>query len=203
MIIDPSTLLHQDAYKLLTGSVLPRPIAFVSTCSADGCDNLAPFSFFMAVCASPLTIAFAPMRRPDGSKKDTLLNIEETGEFVVHVVDEGYVEQMNHTAANFAPDVSELHAAGFTALPSEVVKPLRIAEAPVALECRLAHKYEAGEGPGGGTILVGTVLRVHVRDALYENGKIVTERWRPLGRLAGPDYVRLTDTFVLERPVLP
>ena len=91
----------------------------------------------------------------------------------------------------------------FTALQSEAVKPLRIAEAPVALECKLAHKYEAGDGPGGGTILVGTVVRVHVKDELYENGKIVTERWNPLGRLAGPDYVRLTDTFVLERPVLP
>jgi flavin reductase (DIM6/NTAB) family NADH-FMN oxidoreductase RutF len=195
---------HQEAYKLLVGSVVPRPIAFVSTLSAEGVGNLAPFSFFNVVCANPPTICFSTMRKgPDAVKKDSLANIEATGEFVVNVVDEDFIGPMNTCAAEFEPDESEWDACGLTAVPSEVVAPPRVGESPVQMECRLKQVIEMGDQPGSGTLIIGEVVRMHVRDDLLENGRIVTERWNPIGRMAGATYVRCRDTFELERPKAP
>lgn len=202
MILDPQSLSHQDAYKLLVGSVVPRPIAFVSTRSAEGALNLAPFSFFNVVAACPMSVVFSVMRRgPEALKKDTLLNIEETGEYVVNIVPEPLVARMNATSADFPRGVSEFAEAGLTPAPSEVVKPPRVAESPVNMECRLLQTVEVGAGPGGGTLVIGEVVRFHVRDDLVDQGRIDPERLQAVGRMAGSTYARTTERFDLPRPV--
>ncbi len=204
MIIDPAAGPWNDAYRLITGAVIPRPIAFVATLGPDGTANLAPFSFFTVVCANPLTICFAPMRRgPAAEKKDTLKNIEATGEFVVNIVDERFVAAMNVCAGDFDPCISEFAASGLTPASSEVVKPPRVAESPISLECRRFQIVEVSDRPGGGSLVLGTVLRIHVNDAILEDGAIRPgEGWRPIARCGGVTYARVTDTFELPRPTL-
>jgi flavin reductase (DIM6/NTAB) family NADH-FMN oxidoreductase RutF len=204
MTFDLPGMGHVDVYRLLQGAVLPRPIAFVSTRSADGVNNLAPFSFFNVVCADPPTICFSPMRRgPQALKKDSLVNIETTGEFVVNVVDESFVGPMNQCSADFEPDESEWVACGLTAVASEVVAPPRVGESPIQMECKLRQVVEISDRPGGGSLVIGEVVRMHVRDDLLDNGRILMERWKPIGRAAGATYVRCTDTFDLPRPAVP
>ncbi|MFW5434511.1 flavin reductase family protein [Paenibacillus apiarius] len=201
MQIAPHELHWKDAYKLLIGSILPRPIAFVSTIDGEGTANLAPFSFFTGICAEPLMVCFAPMRRgTDGSKKDTLANIEATGEFVVNIVGERIVEPMNETAAEYRPDVDEFEAAGLTKVPSEIVRPYRVKESDVHMECVLHDIITFGEQPGAGSLVIGKVELMHISDELYADGKISTEKLLPVGRMAGHVYTRAaSDTFVLER----
>ena len=201
MIIDPAGLDLRGAYKLLIGSILPRPIAFVSTVDAEGRPNLAPFSFFTGVAADPPTVAFAPMRRfSDGSEKDTLRNVRATGEFVVNVVTEDIVERANDTAVEFPPEVSEFAEAGFTPADSEVVKAPRVAESPLSMECRLVQVVDVGvDGPGGGALVLGEIVRFHVRDDLIEDGRIDTEGLAPVGRLAGDEYTTVGRRFSLQR----
>jgi flavin reductase (DIM6/NTAB) family NADH-FMN oxidoreductase RutF len=204
VIIDPAAGPWADAYRLITGAVVPRPIAFVSTLGPDGTANLAPFSFFTVVCANPLTICFAPMRRgPAAEKKDTLRHIEATGEFVVNVVDERFVEAMNVCSGDFDPCVSEFGASGLTPAPCEVVAPPRVAESPISLECRRFQIVEVASGPGGGSLVIGTVVRLHVADDVYHAGAIPLDAWRPVARCGGATYARVTDTFELPRPQLP
>ena len=204
VIIDPAAGPWRDAYRLITGAVIPRPIAFVSTLGADGTANLAPFSFFTVVCASPLTICFSPMRKgPEATKKDTLVNIEATGEFVVNIVDERFAEAMNVCSGDFDACISEFKVSGLTPAPCELVRPPRVAESPISLECRRLQVVEVSDGPGGGSLVLGTVLRIHVKDAILSDGKISPgEGWRPIARCGGATYVRLTDTFELPRPEL-
>lgn len=203
MLIDPAALPWNDAYKLMVGSIVPRPIAWVSTVSAAGVRNLAPFSFFTAVAAEPMTVCFSPMRRgSDGARKDTLVNIEETGEFVVNIVSEALVAAMNETSAEFPPAVDEFVAAGLTAVPSETVAPPRVAESLVAFECRLLQVVSVGEArPGAGALVLGTVGRMYVADHVMDQGRIRPDVLQPVGRMAGSDYVRCTDRFSLPRPI--
>lgn len=202
MMIDPGTMSWRDAYKLMIGSILPRPIAWVSTISPDGVPNLAPFSFFTAVAANPMTICFSPLRRGgDGGKKDTLHNIESTGEFVVNIVSESLAERMNLTSADVAPEVDEFETAGLTPAPSAVVKPPRVGESLVAYECKLLQVVHVGGAEAGaGALVLGTVLRLHVADEVLEEGRIKLDVLQPVGRMAGNDYVRCTDLFSMRRP---
>ena len=201
MHLDPATLPWDLAYKYLNGAILPRPIAFVSTMDAEGVLNLAPFSFFTAVSANPMTICFSVMRRgTDGQKKDTLRNIEATGEFVVNVVSESFAEKMNVTAAEFPPEVSEFEASGLTPTASVVVRVPRVQESLVNFECKLTQIVEIGDGKGAGSLVIGQVVQVHVDDSIHFDGKIDTQGLNPVGRLAASDYVRVTDTFQLIRP---
>nr|WP_239534265.1 flavin reductase family protein [Thalassobacillus pellis] len=195
----------KDAYKLLIGSVLPRPIAFVSTLNEDGEANLAPFSFFTGICADPMLVCFAPMLRgTDGSKKDTLSNIEQTKEFVINVVSEEFVERMNNTAIEYPSDVDEFEAAGFEKEPSVSVRPPRVKESKVHLECSLHEVLHFGDEPGAGSLVIGKVNRVNIRDELYADGRIDTEKLNPIGRLAGPSYTKaIAETFTLERKKRP
>ncbi|WP_110113464.1 flavin reductase family protein [Bacillus sp. CGMCC 1.16541] len=201
MKLEPSSLHWKEAYKLLIGSVLPRPIAFVSTIDEKGNANLAPFSFFTGICAEPMMVCFAPMLRgTDGAKKDTLRNIEQTNEFVINVVGESIVERMNDTAIEFDSHVDEFVETGLTKVPSEIVKPYRVKESDVQLECVLRQILHFGDQPGAGSLVIGQVVCVHVKGALYESGRINTEKLAPVGRLAGATYTRAaSDTFVLER----
>lgn len=200
--IDPAQNANQDNYKLIIGSIVPRPIAFVSTVSSDGLPNLAPFSFFTGVCSNPPTVLFCPMvRGSDGNKKDTLLNIEETGEFVVNVVSEDIVEAMNLTAAEFPHGVNEFEESGLTPVPSLIVKPPRVLESPISMECKLQQVVYVGDGSlGSGSVVLGTVVRFHVRADLYESGRISTTDLKPVARLAGSAYCPVRDVFEIQRP---
>jgi flavin reductase (DIM6/NTAB) family NADH-FMN oxidoreductase RutF len=201
MEIRTDTLQWQDAYKLLSGSVLPRPIAFVSTVNNEGAANVAPFSFFTAICADPMLVCFAPMvRGTDGDKKDTLKNIELTKEFIINIVSNDIVEQMNNAAIEYPYDVDEFEQAGLTKIDGTVVQVPRVKESLVGLECELYELLHFGNHPGAGSLVIGKVVNVHINDELYENGKINTEKLNPIGRLAGHSYTRaITDTFVIER----
>lgn len=202
LIIDPATLPWRDAYKLMIGSIVPRPIAFVSTVSPEGVLNLAPFSFFTAVCPQPMTLCFSPMvRGSDGAKKDTLVNIEATGEFVINIVSESFAAQMNATSAEFPPEVDEFAAAGLSPAPCESVRAPRVAESLVSYECKLLQVVTVGDGrPGSGSLVLGTVQRIHLAEAVVQEGRILIDVLQPFGRLAGNDYTRCTDRFTLQRP---
>ncbi len=200
MQINPAELSRKDNYKLLIGAVVPRPIAWVSSLSPDGVRNIAPFSYFTIASHDPPMLLFCPQYRADGSVKDTQRNIAASGEFVLHIVSEALVGAMNETAAEFPPTLSEWEQARIAAVPSVLIAPPRVADAPVAFECRVEASLHVG-GATGGDIVVGRVLLAHVRDDVYQDGYIRLDALRPVARLAGNDYARVTDTFMLPRPV--
>jgi len=201
MQIDPQSLPWELVYKYLNGAILPRPIAFVSTVNEAGQTNLAPFSFFTAVAANPLTICFSVMRRgSDGEKKDTLRNIEATGEFVVNIVSERIAEPMNIAAGEFPPEISEFDQSGLTPVPSVLVRAPRVQESLVNFECRLREIVHVGEAKGAGSLILGEVVQIHVDDRIHRDGKIDTQALAPIGRLAAAEYVRVTDVFEMKRP---
>ena len=205
MIIDPNEIPFQDTHKLMIGSIVPRPIAFVSTCSKDGKNNVAPFSYFNGVCSKPPTVMFAPARRGwDGQEKDTLINIRETKEFVVNVVSEPFAEKMILCSTDFDPDVDEFDVSGLTSAPSVKVAPPRVSESKISLECKLNQIIEIGDGTAGsGFIIIGTIILFNIDDEVYENGKINLEKLEPLGRLAGNWYSRTDNPFEIIRKVKP
>lgn len=205
MEITPGNLEWTDAYKLLVGSIIPRPIAFVTTLDSNGVINAAPFSFFTAICADPMLVCFSPMRRgSDGAKKDTLNNIEETKEFVINIVSEDFVEQMNICATEFPAEIDEIDMAGLTKVNSQTVNPPRIKESKVQLECTLYQVLHFGEHAGAGSLVIGKVELVHVADELFEKGRINSEKLKPIGRLAGHMYTKpMTDVFELVRKTNP
>jgi flavin reductase (DIM6/NTAB) family NADH-FMN oxidoreductase RutF len=201
VIVDPGSTSPQDVYKLMVGIIVPRPIAFVSSLSPDGVRNLAPFSFFTAVSANPPVICFSPMiRGRDGSRKDTLNNIEQTGEFVVNIVSEDFATKMNITSAEYEPHVDEFTESGLTAVPSELVKPPRVGESKVQMECRLVQIVHVSPKPLGGSLVLGEVLRFHIADEIFSNYKVDPDKLGAIGRMGGPTYVRVTDRFDMERP---
>ncbi|MGB7741920.1 MAG: flavin reductase family protein, partial [Terracidiphilus sp.] len=159
-VIDPAQLEYNDIYKLMVGIIVPRPIAFVSTIDAAGVLNLAPFSYFTACGSNPPVVCFSTAVRAGArSHKDTLRNVEATGEFVVNVVSEEFAAQMNATAAEVPPEVDEFVLSGLTPLASDLVKPPRVAESKVQMECRLYQIVTVSEKPGGGILVLGEVLR--------------------------------------------
>ena len=203
MTIDPEATGAQNVYKLMIGVIVPRPIAFVSSMSADGILNLAPFSFFTAVSANPPVIAFSPMvRGSDGSQKDTLQNVEATREFVVNIVSESFAAQMNVCSGEYPPEVNEFALSGLTPVASDLVKPPRVGESKVSMECRLVQVGKVSPKPLGGSIVLGEVLRFLVDDALIDNFRIDPDILDAVGRMGGPSYTRTRDRFNLERPKL-
>ena len=201
MIINPAEQDYRNIYKLMVGVIVPRPIAFVSTISPEGVRNLAPFSFFTGISANPPVICFSPMiRGADGGRKDTLRNIEAVKEFVVNVVSEEFAEKMNICSAEFPPEVDEFQASGLTPIPSDLVKPPRVKESHINMECRLLQIVDVSSKPLGGSIVLGEVLRFHIDDALVDNYKIDPDKLHPIGRLGGPTYTRTTDRFDMSRP---
>ncbi len=199
MIIDP--LSFEGFNRVLTGVVVPRPIAFVSTMSKDGLINLAPYSFFNAVAYDPPTIVFSSSRHAGDKRKDTLAHIEETGEFVVNVVVDDIAEAMNRTAAEYPSEVSEFEIAGLTPAPSERVKPPRVAESPVNMECRLQQVVPIGQGDHEHGLVIGQIVLMHIRDDIIEGHRINHQRLKPTGRLAGSMYCHTSEVFEMVRPV--
>jgi flavin reductase (DIM6/NTAB) family NADH-FMN oxidoreductase RutF len=201
VIVNPSESDYRDIYKLMVGVIVPRPIAFVSSISPDGILNLAPFSFFTGISANPPVICFCPMiRGADGSRKDTLRNIEAIPEFVVNVVSEEFAEKMNICSTEFPPDVDEFAMSGLTPIPSDLVRPPRVKESHINMECRLVQIVDVSAKPLGGSIVLGEVLRFHIDDELFENFKIDPDKLHAIGRMGGPTYTRTTDRFDMVRP---
>ncbi|TWT00472.1 flavin reductase family protein [Planomicrobium sp. CPCC 101079] len=192
---DPKEQTERENYKLLIGSIVPRPIAFVISRSANGLLNAAPFSYFNVVSSDPPMISISVQSRA-GTPKDTAQNAIETGEFVVHVVDESNVEQVNRTAASLPPDESELDLTDFTLTESEAITVPGVNEAKVRFECRLEQVVELG----GTRLLIGKVVRFHVDESIYENGRIHHELLKPVSRLAGTNYAKLGEVFSIDRP---
>ena len=197
-----SELEHRDLYKLLTGSIVPRAIAWVSTVDSAGQPNLAPYSFFTAVCASPPTLLFCPgIRASDLGQKDTYDNILQTGEFVINFVTEALAEAMNASSVEAPAQVNEFERAGVTAIPSRTVRAPRVQESPIHFECRLNQIVTISEGPGGGHIVIGTVQHLHFDDRIWQEGHYIDmAAYQPIGRLAGPQYSFVRDFFSMNRP---
>jgi len=197
MILYPESASARDVYQKLVEVVTPRPIAWVSTVDAQGRVNLAPYSFFNVFGSSPPVVVFSPGLKRDGSKKDTLNNIEATGEFVVNVAVETVAEAVNASSAEFPAGQSEAEHSGLTLAPSERVKPPRIAESPAHLECKLTQVLPVGTG----NLVIGEVVLIHVEDSLLDpSGHVDPLRLRTIGRLGGDHYCRTSDLFSLGRP---
>ncbi len=195
---------HRELYKLLIGCVVPRPIAFVATKSADGVANLAPFSFFNGVCAHPPAVMFAPAADRTGKDKDTLNNLRQVGECVVNVVPHDIREAMNRAAYPYPPEINEFDQAGFTPLPSRLVRPPRAAQSPVQMECRLIEIVKVGQGPLSGSICVCEVLCFHIAEGVcLPNGTVDVAKIDLIGRLGGDGYSTIRDRFDLPRPTAP
>jgi flavin reductase (DIM6/NTAB) family NADH-FMN oxidoreductase RutF len=190
----------RDNYKLLIGSVVPRPIAWVSTLSPEGQLNLAPFSYFQAVCSDPPTVIVSVSRRADGERKDTGRNALALGEFVVNITNLELAEAMNVTSGDYPYGMSEFDVAGLETAPSATVRPPRVAAAPIALECRLVHTVTVGREPNDNLVLFGEVQSFYIRDDLYDRGRIDQARLQPLGRLAGNQYLKPGGIFEMIRP---
>ncbi len=209
MIVDPATTDYQSVYKVLIGSVVPRPIAFVSTVSPEGTFNIAPFSFFTIASANPPILVFNPALRgnPDAPgerraehRKDTLRNISTAREFVVNIVSEEFAQQMNLCSGNYPPEVDEFQVSGLTPVPSDLVKAPRVAESHVNMECRLLYTLSMSGLASGGNLVFGEVIRFHVDDALFDNYRIDADKLRAIGRMGGPSYTRTLDRFDMIRP---
>ncbi len=198
VIIDPSATAPLNIYKLLVGAVVPRPIAFVSTVSPEGVTNLAPFSFFTVASSNPPVLCFtASFREP---RKDTLVNIRATREFVVNIVSEEFAAKMNVTSGEYPYGVDEFAMSGLTPAPSDLVRPPRVKESHVNMECRLLQTIEVSNQPLGGTLILGQVVRFHLDDTMVEEFRIDPEKLGAVGRMAGNTYCRTSDRFEMIRP---
>ncbi len=199
--LDPAALGQVGMYRFLISTIVPRPIAFISTISPEGIVNLAPFSFFNGVSSNPPCVMVSITRKSDGDKKDTLRNIEATRQFVLNTTPEWLAQQMNQCSAEYPYGVSELEKVGLTAVPSLRVKPPRIGESPVQMECELYETLEIGDGSmGSATIVVGKIVMAHVAESAWKDGKATFEELKPLSRLGGLSYGKTSDVFDLPRP---
>ncbi|MDN7240706.1 flavin reductase family protein [Planococcus sp. N028] len=197
--INPKQNTERDNYKLMIGSIIPRPIAFVTTQSKAGVVNGAPFSYFNIVSSNPPMVSLA-IQRPTGERKDTARNIYENREFVVHIVDRENVAKINETAASLPPEDSEVDLANLTLLPSTEISVPGVQEAKVRMECRLVQAIPfGGEGPGS-DLMIGEIVQFHVDETIYENGRIDPRGLDAVSRLAGANYAAIGEIFTIERP---
>jgi flavin reductase (DIM6/NTAB) family NADH-FMN oxidoreductase RutF len=189
-----------DNYKFLIGSIIPRPIAVISTLNIDGSNNLAPFSFFTAISAQPMIIAFCPMiRSSDGQFKDTVKNILREREFVVNFCTEDNYEKVNLASTELPYGEDEFSFSGLTPMNSQLVKAKRLKESPVHFECIFRDMLCYGKTPGSGSLITGEVKLVHVDEIVMKDGKIQTELLKAVGRGAGNDWFKTDSRFQMER----
>lgn len=207
MDVRPSDLPHSEFYRILISSVAPRPIAWVSTVSAAGQLNLAPFSFFNAICSKPPLLAFAPGLRmrgegeaTRGETKDTLRNVRETGEFVINVVTYENAEAMNISSGEYDASVNEFELAGVTPRPSRVVKPPQVAESPVNFECKLYQILDFSSPPHGGSLVIGEIVFLHIDERHFKDGRLDPNSLDLIGRMGGLQYSRTAQRFEMLRP---
>jgi flavin reductase (DIM6/NTAB) family NADH-FMN oxidoreductase RutF len=198
---DPDTTPAEGIYKLLVGAVIPRPIAFVSSIDEHGVYNLAPFSFFTVCSANPPIVCFTAGSRVEPRPyKDTLFNVMATKEFVVNFVSEEFAVKMNATSQDVLPEVDEFELAGLTPVASELVKPPRVAESHVHMECRLRQVLHLSDKLNGGNLVLGDVVRIHMDETIVEDYKVDPDKMNVIGRMGGATYVRIHDRFDIPRP---
>lgn len=198
--IDPVSMSERENYKFLIGSIIPRPIAFVTTISKEGVLNGAPFSYFNIVSSNPPMISLS-IQRSAGREKDTARNITESKEFVIHIVDEGNVEKVNKTASNLPPDQSEIELANLTPIESLIISVPGVKEAKIRMECTLEHSLElGGSDTPGCDFIIGKIVQFHVDNDIYENGRIDPRGLAAVSRLAGNNYARIGEIFEIDRP---
>src|SRR5260370_15733242 len=201
MNIDVSWSEVVRVYQALVDVVTPRPIAWVTTLDTQGRVNLAPFSFFNAFGANPPVVVFSPTLRRDGSKKDTLRNLEATGEFVLNAAVESLAEKINLSSKEVPYGQSEVELTGLNLIPSTKVKPPRLAETPVTMECKVLQIVSTGKGPIAGNLVIGEILVMHIADEVLDDKKRIDPRkLRTIARLGGDYYCRTTDLFEMKRP---
>lgn len=199
--LDPAGANPIKLYHQLIRCIVPRPIAWVSTISEEGVTNLAPFSFFTGVGINPPTLCFCPMNRRDGQKKDTLLNLEAVPEFVVNVVPAAQAEAMNQSAADLEREMSEFEAAGIATAAAKKVRPPRVKDSPVHLECIVHQILELGTGPLGSNLVIGRIVCMEMADRILdEEGLVDPEKLDLIGRMGGDAYARTRDRFEMKRP---
>ena len=201
MLLDLTTLRPRESYAWMISTIMPRPIAWVSTISNDGKSNLAPLSFFQGVTANPPTLMFVPVNMRDGTKKDTVRNLEQVPEFVVNLVPFALGEKMNATSTALPYGESEFDAFGISSVPSERIRPRRVADAPVAFECTLERFVHIGEGPLAANVVFGRIQLMHVADSvLGADGKPDPGKLDLIGRMGGETLTRTRERFDLVRP---
>jgi flavin reductase (DIM6/NTAB) family NADH-FMN oxidoreductase RutF len=203
--VNPAEHKILDVYKLMTGLIVPRPVALVSTVDRTGVANVAPFSFFCGVGSNPPTLLFCPALRSSSDdrlddRKDTLRNVEQTGEFVVNIVSGAIAAATNATAAEVGPEVDEFEISGLTPIASEAVRAPRVAESPAQMECKLLQIVFTGHEAGSGVVVLGEIVRFHFHPELEENFRIDPEKLDAVGRMAGNTWAHTRDRFELIRP---
>lgn len=199
MLIDAAALSHPDLYKILIGSIAPRPIAWVGTRNRARQNNLAPFSFYNCFSATPPIVGFSTIPRPDGRNKDTLQNVQENPCFTLSCASHSLVQQMSRSAATLEPGEDEFAYAGVTPAEASHIDAPYVAEALLAFECTLHDIIRFGDQPGSGNLILGQIRHIHIRDDLYQNGRVDFETLDPVGRLAGNWYSTIRDKFELQR----
>jgi flavin reductase (DIM6/NTAB) family NADH-FMN oxidoreductase RutF len=201
MDFDPADVRASVFYQQMIHCIVPRPIAWVSTISSAGATNVAPFSYFTGVGSRPPSLLFCPANNRQGEPKDTLRNIQDTGDFVVNIVSFSVAEAMNASAAALPPNESEFDFCGVTALASLKISAPRVLESPVQFECRKMHILNIGDGPGGANIVVGSIVHMHIDDHVIGIKDLVDpDLLNAVGRMGGVSYCRTKDRFDLARP---
>jgi flavin reductase (DIM6/NTAB) family NADH-FMN oxidoreductase RutF len=200
MQFNPDELEYSAVYKLLTGAIIPRPIGWISTIDENGINNLAPFSYFNAVGEDPPHVMFSTVRG-NNANKDTLNNVLANKQFVVNMVTEDLVEQMNTTSQAVSSEIDEFELAGVTPIDSVKVKPKRVKESPITFECEMVHHYFLEDHKqGGACIIIGRIVMMHFDDiVLLDNYKINLEKYKPIARLAGSNYSKMGEIFSVKR----
>lgn len=203
--LDPQEMAVSEVYDILVAGVQPRPIAFVSTISASGERNLAPFSFFMPGGANPPSLVYSSTLNSKGEKKHSLVNAEETGEFVASMATREMAEAMANFTAEKAYQGSEWEFCGFTSLPSDLVRPERIEQSPVQFECKVFAIVAHGDTPYAACYVIGEVIRIHVLEAVWNGRGVDPALFRPISRMGGPHYLDTNsmELFSMEGPTLP
>ncbi|MFB5189893.1 flavin reductase family protein [Alicyclobacillus fastidiosus] len=199
LALNPDDMSPRDNYKFLIGSIIPRPVAFVTTKAEDGTLNAAPFSYFNIVSSTPPMISVS-VQRQNGVQKDTARNAAFAKQFVVHICDQENVQKVNATAASLAPSESEIALVGMTPVTSTVVEVPGVREAKIRMECVLEHALALGGSTPSCDLLIGRIVQYHVEESLYEHGRISARGLNPVARLAGNDYATLGDIFTVARP---
>nr|WP_019390694.1 flavin reductase family protein [Priestia filamentosa] len=198
--IEPGSMSEREIYKFLIGSIIPRPIAFVTTISKEGNLNGAPFSYFNIVSSNPPMISLS-IQRSAGKQKDTARNIIESKQFVVHIVDEQNVEKINQTAASLPSNQSEIELANLTPIESVKISVPGVKEAKIRMECSLEHSLElGGSDTPGCDLIIGKVVQFHIEEDIYKNGRINPNGLAAVSRLAGNDYAKIGEIFEVKRP---
>ncbi|MBC6993309.1 flavin reductase family protein [Neolewinella lacunae] len=204
MTIDPASQSIPALFNILTTAVAPRPICFASTVDAAGRVNLSPFSFFNVFGANPITFAFSASRRVrDGSTKHTLENILEVPEVVINIIDFPLVEQLSLASTEYAKGVNEFVKAGFTEVGSDLVRPPRVGEAPIAFECHVDQILDLGTGPGSGNLVIARAVRIHLADGVLTDGKLDAAKLDLVARMGGNEYLRASAEakFTIPKPI--